>query len=204
MSIDKSSTASSSSGPSSRYQVLLCSTESQLAACQDIRIAVFCDEQGFTLDLEIDEHDRTAAHFILIDAEDSNKPIGTLRWLPYPYPQVDLTQPNTMGKPLSVEQINEMFWKTGDAKLGRLALLKEARGKGLGAKIVKESEEWLKGIFKGGPTTQAQIESSQSKIQLRLHSQMPVIPFYERLGYSQSGEQFDEDGAPHMLCVKSV
>lgn len=30
------------------------------------------------------------------------------------------------------------------------------------------------------------------------------MQFYKNLGYQTQGDEFDEDGAPHLLCVKTV
>jgi dUTP pyrophosphatase len=35
--------------------------------------------------------------------------------------------------------------------------------------------------------------------QVIVHAQVPVVPFYEKLGFKTTGEPFDEDGAPHIL-----
>ncbi len=44
----------------------------------------------------------------------------------------------------------EMPREKGGAKLGRLALMKEARGKGLGHLLVRKAEEWLIGVLGSG------------------------------------------------------
>ena len=37
-----------------------------------------------------------------------------------------------------------------------------------------------------------------------LNAQVPVIPFYERLGYRAEGERFDEAGIPHRRMTKRL
>jgi len=37
------------------YQMVICSTQSQIEQCYAIRYTVFCDEQGYDRDLELDE-----------------------------------------------------------------------------------------------------------------------------------------------------
>lgn len=73
--------------------------------------------------------------------------------------------------------------------IGRLAVLKEYRSKHLGAKIVKEAEKLIKEI--GGN-------------QIRLHSQVQAMPFYQKQGYEPFGERdFDED-CPHQWMKKEI
>ncbi|KAJ9477002.1 hypothetical protein PHBOTO_000659 [Pseudozyma hubeiensis] len=113
----------------------------------------------------------------------------------------------------------------GGAKLGRLALVKAARGKGLGHLLVRKAEEWLIGVLQSDetskqgafgprPTLQGeQGETRQTKgsdeerlesIVIKLSSQIYVIDFYQKLGYTPVGDRYDEDGAPHQLCCKQV
>ncbi len=73
--------------------------------------------------------------------------------------------------------------------IGRLAVLKEYRSKHLGAKIVNEAEKIIK--EKGGR-------------EIRLHSQVQAMPFYQKQGYVPFGERdFDED-CPHQWMKKEI
>ena len=73
--------------------------------------------------------------------------------------------------------------------IGRLAVLKEYRSKHLGAKIVNEAEKIIK--QKGGS-------------EIRLHSQVQAMPFYQKQGYAPFGERdFDED-CPHQWMKKKI
>lgn len=73
--------------------------------------------------------------------------------------------------------------------IGRLAVLKEYRSKHLGAKIVNEAEKIIK--EKGGR-------------EIRLHSQVQAMPFYQKQGYVPFGERdFDED-CPHQWMKKKI
>jgi predicted GNAT family N-acyltransferase len=38
----------------------------------------------------------------------------------------------------------------------------------------------------------------------KLHAQVPKVAFYTRFGFTAMGDEFDEDGAPHLLMVKSI
>lgn len=73
--------------------------------------------------------------------------------------------------------------------IGRLAVLKEYRSHHLGAKIVNEAEKIIK--EKGGR-------------EIRLHSQVQAMPFYQKQGYIPFGKQdFDED-CPHQWMKKEI
>ncbi|KAI5475065.1 hypothetical protein MNV49_002057 [Pseudohyphozyma bogoriensis] len=83
-------------------QTLLCETDEQEETCRQIRIEVFCDEQGYLLHQEIDEKDPSSDHILLYL---KGAPVGTIRWWPFP------SEPNS----------------PPSGKLGRLAVLKRAR-----------------------------------------------------------------------------
>ncbi len=80
---------------------------------KEIRKQVFVDEQGFQN--EFDKIDDTAAHIVLLDKDKT--PVATCR----------------------------VFW---DAEmdsyiLGRLAVMKEYRGKNIGSDMVREAEQYV-------------------------------------------------------------
>ena len=80
-----------------------------------------------------------------------------------------------------------LFSKGGAAKIGRVAVLKEHRGCGLGAKVM----EW------------AMYMAKDLKLQpMVLDAQVDVIPFYERLGFEAEGPVFDDAGIPHRRMTK--
>ena len=73
--------------------------------------------------------------------------------------------------------------------IGRIAVKKLFRGKGLGSLIVKAAEEHIKRI--GGKT-------------IRIHSQLQAADFYEKIGYSKTGEFDEEEGCPHCMMIKHI
>nr|WP_205625510.1 GNAT family N-acetyltransferase [Actinomadura atramentaria] len=73
--------------------------------------------------------------------------------------------------------------RDGAAVLGRLAVLPEARGTGLGAALVRAVEEHAR---------------AAGLASVELHAQVPARGFYERLGYAAFGEQDVEAGIPHV------
>ena len=76
-----------------------------------------------------------------------------------------------------------------DAHIGRMAVLPEHRGKGLGASILRA----LVAIAAGRGTTA-----------LRLHAQTSAIGFYRREGFATEGEPYEEAGIPHQTMVRVV
>ena len=125
----------------------------------DVRIEVFVKEQGFRD--EFDDIDDIAMHFVAFD--DTERPVGTCR-----------------------------VFVSDDAKvylLGRLAVVKEYRTKGLGSQIVEAAEDYVRSV--GGK-------------EIRLHAQCRVSGFYEKIGYTSYGEIEEEEGCPHIWMKKEV
>ena len=133
--------------------------ESFPSAAREIREEVFIREQGFQK--EYDETDQTATHLILYDENDV--PAATCR----------------------------VFWNQEmDAyTLGRLAVLKEYRGKDFGSAVVRAAEKYVQ--EKGGE-------------EIVLHSQCRAADFYKKLGFEEFGEVGDEEGCPHIWMRKMV
>ena len=73
-------------------------------------------------------------------------------------------------------------------KIGRVCVLKDQRGSGLGTTLIKKCLEVLRG--------QANIETA------KLGSQTHAIGFYERLGFTAYGPEYDDAGIQHkdMKC----
>jgi predicted GNAT family N-acyltransferase len=109
---------------------------------------------------EFDSDDNISTHLVAFDGE---KPIATCR-----------------------------FYFDKDKQkylIGRLAVIKSYRGKGLGGELVCEAERLIKA--KGGNA-------------VFLHAQCQAQPFYEKLGYVAFGESdFDED-CPHQWMKKNI
>ena len=127
-----------------------------LAPITTIRTKVFQEEQGITPELEFDGLDPTATHLL---AYLDDQPVGTAR----------------------IRSIDE---KT--IKLERLAVLPEARRRGIGKQLTQKALAY------------AQEHHYQQVI---LNSQLYIKDFYEKLGFSQMGEIFEEAGIPHIKMV---
>lgn len=122
-----------------------------------VRQKVFVEEQNCPPEAEFDVVDKISEHLVLSNLD--GNPVGTAR-------------------------IHE---KTpGQASIGRIAVLKEHRGKGYGAYIVEKCMERLE---------------EQGYESILIHAQTHAIPFYEKLGFKPFGEEFMEDGIPHIKMM---
>lgn len=73
-----------------------------------------------------------------------------------------------------------------DAHIGRMAVLADARGLGVGARILRALME--KAQLRGEPL-------------VRLNAQQSAESFYIKEGYVRDGEVFEEAGIPHVSMV---
>jgi len=76
--------------------------------------------------------------------------------------------------------------RNGSAKVGRMAVLKHYRGKGIGKKLLKRAIGAAKRV---------------GAKKIYLHAQVPVIGFYEVLGFCCVGPVFTEGGIPHRKMI---
>lgn len=127
-------------------------------ACYAVRIAVFVEEQKVPLEEEIDAEDEKAWHFVV---EDAGRVVGTARLV-------------AKGD--------------GVGKIGRVALLPEYRGRGIGRDLM-------------GYVMDAGFRHFETLI---LDAQIRVIPFYEKLGFKAEGDVFLDAGIEHrrMVCSR--
>lgn len=90
------------------------------------------------------------------------------------------------GRPLATARLVD---KHGVAKIGRVAVVQAARGRGLGLRIM-----------------QAVLEEARSQgfATAMLDSQTYAIPFYDKLGFIAEGEEFDDAGIPHRLMRRRL
>ncbi|MCR9108323.1 GNAT family N-acetyltransferase [Marivita sp. XM-24bin2] len=75
--------------------------------------------------------------------------------------------------------------KGDTGKIGRVCVLKQARGTGLGAALIRESLEILR--------------STPSVTRAALGAQINALGFYEKLGFTAYGEVFDDAGIDHRM-----
>lgn len=126
---------------------------------REVRTAVFVIEQNIPAAEEWDEWDAHSLHAVARD--EAGGAIGTGRLLP---PAFD-TQPGT-------------------GHIGRMAVLREARGAGVGGAI-------LRALMRAAP--------DYGFAQIVLHAQSHVADFYARHGFVAEGAEFLEVGIPHVL-----
>lgn len=150
--------------------VRLATTVAEVSDAYSVRHEVFVVEQSVPSHLEIDELDDTADHFVAYD--DMGVPVGAGRLVVEPA--------GFEGAPASTSPVGH---------LGRLAVLKEARGTGVGAQLVREIESRA---------------ASRELGQIALSAQTQAISFYERLGYTPHGPDFDDAGLPHRWMARTL
>lgn len=124
-----------------------------------VRKKVFVDEQGVPITLEIDEYDQTANHFIVYI---DDNPIGAGR----------------------IREINK-----GIAKVERVCILQEFRGKHLGSLIMEELEKYARSV---------------NMTKIVLNAQSYAVPFYEKLGYTVTSPEFMDADIPHRAMEKEI
>jgi predicted GNAT family N-acyltransferase len=140
----------------SDFKIKLVDYTSEQLAIQSIRHQVFEVEQGVAHELEFDGQDETAQHLL---AYWQQQPVGTTR-IRYLSPQT--------------------------AKIERLAVLPEFRGKGMGIKLMKAALE---------------ITQDMSLIEVIVHAQEYVKNLYLKLGFDVMGERFYEANIPHLKMI---
>jgi predicted GNAT family N-acyltransferase len=74
-------------------------------------------------------------------------------------------------------------------KIGRIAVLPQYRGTGVGAAIVSHLVE---------------LAARQGLTQVYLNAQTSALNFYERLGFRAEGPEFDEVGIPHRRMRRRI
>jgi len=137
----------------------------QLAEAFAVRLQVFVAEQSVPEAEEFDDDDfaPTTTHVVVRDLQTGDV-VGTARLL-------------LGGEP-------------GEAKIGRVAVLACARGRGLGAMLMGALER--RALLSFEPVT------------IFLSAQIAAAPFYEKLGYQLIGAVYDDVGIPHRDAIKFI
>ncbi len=130
-----------------------------IALCHALRREVFIEEQGVSLEDEVDGRDEEARHLLVFW---QGKPVGTARLL-------------TEG---------------AVGKIGRVCILAEARGKGLGAALIRAGVE----VFRSVPGV----------TKVKLGAQTHAMGFYQGLGFAEVGEVYMDAGIPHRDMVLAL
>lgn len=123
---------------------------------RDVREEVFVREQEYPIELEFDEADENCWHLVLTDNE---KAIATARLL----------------------KLSE-----GVFKPGRIAVLKEYRGKNIGAELLTLIIEKAK---------------EMGAKELHIGAQTYAVGFYEKFGFKTTGEEYMDEHIPHIDMI---
>lgn len=91
------------------------------------------------------------------------------------------------GQPMGAARI---VVKGDTGKIGRVCVLREQRGTGLGAALIREALEILRDT--PGVTRAA------------LGAQIDALGFYEKLGFTAYGDVFDDAGIDHRMMERPV
>ncbi|WP_326730656.1 GNAT family N-acetyltransferase [Streptomyces phaeochromogenes] len=153
----------------SSYVVRVAEDPADREACFAVRKEVFVVEQGVPEDIEYDAYDADALHVVAV-CEDG-LPFGAGRLL---YGEVAAAK--TGGEP-------------GVGSLGRLAVLKAARGLGVGVALVRGIEDAAR---------------TRGLTAVDLHAQTHAVGFYERLGYVAYGPEFFDAGIAHLAMRRGL
>lgn len=127
----------------------------------DIRTEVFVIEQNFKE--EFDDVDNNCMFLVMYDDE---KPIAMCRYFP-----------------VTVDRYDNTY------AIGRIAVIKEYRGKGIGSKIVAEGEACIRE------------KGAQYAI---LSAQLQAEGFYKKLGYIPEGDTYYEEWCEHIKMRKKL
>lgn len=130
-----------------------------LAACHALRRAVFVEEQSVPEADEMDDLDGEAIHLLATDEAD--RPVATAR----------------------------LLIRDGVGKIGRVCVLADRRGTGLGAQLMQAAVDAL---------------VARGVREAHLGSQTHAMGFYEKLGFVAEGPVYDDAGIPHRDMVRVI
>ncbi|MFE4668572.1 GNAT family N-acetyltransferase [Streptomyces sp. NPDC056716] len=152
------------------HEVRVAAGPADLQACFALRRTVFVAEQGVPEDIEYDVYDAGAVHVLAVRAADG-APLGTGRLLHGPAAAAKNGGDPAVGS------------------LGRLAVIPDARGLGVGAGLVRAIEDAAR---------------ARGLTAVDLHAQTHALGFYERLGYAAYGPEFPDAGIPHRAMRRAL
>jgi predicted GNAT family N-acyltransferase len=134
-------------------------SESDIQGALAVRMEVFTREQNVPPDEELDEYDGVAKHVV---AKDGHEVVATARLY---------------------------FPASGEARIGRMAVLKPYRGWGAGRRMLMLLCEEAK---------------KHGAKKATLHAQWRARQFYAASGFKETGEPFWEAGIKHITMAKGL
>lgn len=129
------------------------SWQTHQSALKAVREVVFVQEQQVPLHIEWDDEDATAQHLLCLN--DDNQAIGCAR----------------------------LLQKNGVGKIGRMAVLAQHRGLGIGMALL---------------TKAIALHTEQGMQKIQLSAQTHAIPFYLRAGFVAISVQYQDANIPHV------
>jgi predicted GNAT family N-acyltransferase len=143
-------------------RIELMSWENARGEASRIRFEVFVEEQGVPRDIELDERDAHCVHAL---AYEHGKAVGTGRLLP---PEENAP---------------------AVAHIGRMAVLAEYRGRGIGSRILESLIDKAR---------------KRGEKQVALSAQVHAVEFYRSHGFQPMGEIYDDAGIPHRKMLQQI
>ena len=112
-----------------------------------------------------------------------------------PYQEVDEKDPlsyhlfgkNEQGEVVAVTRIVPAGISYPEISIGRVAIKKESRGKGLAHELIRETLNF--------------VEKKWGKQSIRISAQEHLANYYRKHGFKQVGEMYLEDNIPHVEMV---
>lgn len=92
---------------------------------------------------------------------------------------------NDEGMPIATGRLDPLY----GGKIGRVAVLKKYRGKGVGRKIMQVLEKAAR---------------QKGLSEVNLHAQTSALDFYRKLNYVEEGSLFYEENIPHKTMRKKL
>jgi len=106
-----------------------------------------------------------------------------LEWDQFDAVSVHALAVNNAGQPVGTARL------LPNGHIGRMAVLKEWRGQGLGSALL---------------TTLLRVLIKRRQFEVQLHAQTSAIPFYKKFGFQVVGKEFMEAGIPHVKMTLSI
>ena len=153
-------------GPNMAFEIGLAMSPEEREAVFALRMAVFVAEQAVPAEEELDTYDLFATHFL-----------------------ARLLNPALRREERIIGTARLVDKGDGVGKVGRVAVRRDHRGKGVGVRLMRFIEE----------TSRA-----QGFRRLVLDAQLYAIPFYEKLGYTAEGGVFLDANIEHRFMVKDL